>query len=137
LQNQTKNTTRKNPWKELKFVIRELKAATTATVTKTSLENKRFRNGDYCFFLVSFIIDRARCKWTGRSAVKVNMENERFTIVCSRWHFMFHFHVGIWQTTSENCIKVRAARAARLFFLIQPIRSLFSGPVVAVTVALA
>ena len=30
-----------------------------------------------------------------------------------------------------------AARAARLFFLIQPIRSLFSGVVVAVAVAVA
>ena len=28
-------------------------------------------------------------------------------------------------TTSKNCTKVRAARAARLFFLIQPIRSFF------------
>ena len=32
---------------------------------------------------------------------------------------------------SKNCTKVRAARAARLFFLIQPIRSLFSDVVVA------
>ena len=32
----------------------------------------------------------------------------------------------------EFYLKVRAARAARSFFLIQPIRSLFSGVVVAV-----
>ena len=38
---------------------------------------------DYCFFLASFIVDRARCKWTGGSAVEVNIENERFTVVCS------------------------------------------------------
>jgi len=37
------------------------------------------------------------------------------------------FHVVIWQRMSNNCTKVRAARAARLFVLIQPIRSLFSG----------
>ena len=37
--------------------------------------------------------------------------------------------IVIWQTTSKNCTKVPAARAARLFFLIQPIRSLFSGVV--------
>ena len=43
----------------------------------------------------------------------------------------------IWQNTSKNCTKVRAARAARLFFLIQPIRSLFSGVVVAFAVVLA
>ena len=47
------------------------------------------------------------------------------------------FHVVIWQTTSKNCAKVRAARAARLVFLIQPIGSLFSGVVVAATVVLA
>ena len=39
---------------------------------------------DYCFFFASFFVDRARCKWTGRSAVEVNIENERFTVVCSR-----------------------------------------------------
>ena len=46
---------------------------------------------DYCLFLSSFIDDRARCKWTGRSAVKVNIENERFTVVCScyRWNIEF------------------------------------------------
>ena len=37
----------------------------------------------------------------------------------------------------KNCTKLRAARAARLFFLIQPRRSLFSAIVVAVAVALA
>ena len=37
----------------------------------------------------------------------------------------------IWKTALENCTKVRAARAARLFILIQPIRSLSSGVVVA------
>ena len=45
------------------------------------------------------------------------------------------FSFVIRQATSKNCTKVRAARAARLFFLIQPIRSLFSGVVVAVVLA--
>ena len=39
---------------------------------------------DSCFFLAPFIVDRAHCKWTGISAVQVNYENERFTVVCSR-----------------------------------------------------
>ena len=47
------------------------------------------------------------------------------------------FHVVIWQTNSKNCTKVRAALAARLYFLIQPIRSLFVGVVVAVAVVLS
>ena len=50
---------------------------------------------------------------------------------------IWKFHVVVWQTTSNNCTKVRAARAARLFFLIQPIRALFSGVVFAVAVVLA
>ena len=37
---------------------------------------------DYCFFVASFIVDNARCNWTGRSAVEVNVENERLTVVC-------------------------------------------------------
>ena len=57
-------------------------------------------------------------------------------VVVKTINFM-KFHVVIWQTTSENSIKVRAARAARLFFLIQPIRSLFSGVVFAVAVVFA
>ena len=47
------------------------------------------------------------------------------------------FHVVIWQTKSKNCTKVRAARAARLFFVIQSIRSLFSGVVVVIAVELS
>ena len=38
----------------------------------------------YCFFLASFIVDTARCKWTGGSAVEENIGNERFTVVFSR-----------------------------------------------------
>ena len=38
---------------------------------------------DYCFFLSFFIVDRARCKWTGRSAVEVNVENETFCVAFS------------------------------------------------------
>ena len=32
-------------------------------------------------------VERARCKWTGISAVEVNIENERFTVVFSRYHY--------------------------------------------------
>ena len=44
-------------------------------------------------------------------------------------------HLADYRTASNNSTKVRAARVARLFFFIQPIRSLFSGVVVAVAVA--
>ena len=32
----------------------------------------------------NFVVDRGRCKWTGRCAVEVNMEIERFSVVYSR-----------------------------------------------------
>ena len=44
------------------------------------------------------------------------------------------FHVVVWQTTSKHCTKKRAARAARLFFFIQPIKSLICSVVVDVAV---
>ena len=49
--------------------------------------------------------------------------------------YISEIHVVVWQTPSKNYAKVRAARAARLFFGIQPIRSLFSGVVVAIVFA--
>jgi len=47
---------------------------------------------------------------------------------------IWKFHVFVCQTTSKHCIKKRAARAARLFFFIQPIKSLICGGVVDVAV---
>ena len=46
---------------------------------------------------------------------------------------------SLWLTSTapNNSTKVRAALVARLFFLVHPIRSLFSGVVVAVAVVLA
>ena len=44
---------------------------------------------------------------------------------------------GIGQTMSKNCMKVHPAQAARLFLIIQPIRSLFNDVVIAGTVILA
>ena len=42
------------------------------------------------------------------------------------------FHVVVWQTTSKGCTTKRAARAARLFSFIQPIKSLICGDVAVV-----
>ena len=55
-----------------------------------SLVGHRNRN----FFLASFIVDKVRCKWTGRSAVEVHTENERFSVVCS--------HVVVKTVNLEN-----------------------------------
>ena len=43
-------------------------------------------------------------------------------------------HVVVWQTTSRHITKKRVARAARLFFFIQPIKSLICGVVVDIAV---
>ena len=47
---------------------------------------------------------------------------------------VWKFPVVVWQTTSKHCTKKRAALAARLFFFIQPIKSLICGVVVDVVV---
>ena len=48
---------------------------------------------------------------------------------------IWKFCVVVCQTTSKHCTKKRATRAARLFFFIQPIKSLIFGVVVDVAVA--
>ena len=50
---------------------------------------------------------------------------------------MLKFHVVIWQTSAQNCTKGRAARAARLFLFVQPIKALICGVVVAVAVVIS
>ena len=45
-----------------------------------------------------------------------------------------NFTWSLWQTTSQRCTKEGAARAARLFFFILPIKSLIFAVAVAVTV---
>ena len=47
---------------------------------------------------------------------------------------IWKFHVVVCQTTSKRCTKKRAAHAARLFFFIQPIKSLICGVVVDIAV---
>ena len=47
---------------------------------------------------------------------------------------IWKFHVVVWQTTAKKCTWMRAARAARLFFLNQPIISMICGVVVAADV---
>ena len=47
---------------------------------------------------------------------------------------IWKFHVVVSQTTPNHCTKKRAARAARLFFFIKPIKWLICGVVVDVAV---
>ena len=74
-----------------------------------SLEKKHFGNGgnfrNYCFFLAPFIVDRARCKWTGRRAVEVNTENKRFTVVCSRCRKFRNFTLSFGRLRQRIVLK--------------------------------
>ena len=61
---------------------------TKATQTKASLENKHLGNGDYFVMIASsshsLLLTEHATKWIDRSAVEVNVQNERFTVVRSR-----------------------------------------------------
>ena len=78
-------------------------------------------------FLTTLIFDKAHGKW---NLQKHHWSKYRewkicccvFTLSLKPW--IWKFHVVIW-------IKVRGTCAARLFFLIQPDRALFSGIVIA------
>ena len=89
-------------------------------------------NSDYftinAFLYAFHIVDKLRYKLTGWSTVELNLENERFNVECSRCreNYKFgNFSLSFGRLRRIISTKVRAARAARLFFLIQPIRSLF------------
>ena len=64
----------------------------------------------------------------------VKAKNERFTAAGSH---CTKIQVVIWHTTSTSCTKKHTARAARLFFVIQPIKSLIRGDVEAVAVVVS
>ena len=66
----------------------------------------------------------------GTNSVHVKAKNERFSAAASSRSRR------VLQTTSNNCTKKRAARPARLFFPIQPIKSLICDVFVAVAVSL-
>ena len=80
-----------------------------------------------------------------RSAISL-VWHEWFSCKCKEWKIyccelalssepqIWKFHVVVWPTTSKHCTKKRAARAARSFFFIQPMKSLICGVVVDVAV---
>ena len=85
-----------------------------------------------------------RC-WSRRSALSLAW-HEGFSSNGKEWKInccgfalsselqVWTFHVVVWPTTSKHCSRKRAAREARLFLLIQSIKSLICGVVVAVVI---
>ena len=112
-------------------------------MTKKSLTNKHSGNGDYFVIVVSSLHPLLLTEYAANGLVEAPLkliERMKDLLLCVYVvvkTFSLKFHVVIWQTTSKNCTKVRAALAARLVFHIQPIRSLFSGVVLAVATVLA
>ena len=89
----------------------------------------------YCWH----VVDRARGKWTSRSAVDVKIENGKFTVVCSRcllnlkfWNFTLQFG----RLPQRILLKCVPHVQHDYFLLIQLIGSLFSGVVIYVAVVL-
>ena len=90
---------------------------------------------EYFFFLTLSVKTKLKCfsvraqfplgcfGTNNRKPQQERLQRQRQLLLLSS--FIWKFHVVIWQTTSKNCAIVRAARAARLFFFIQPIRSFF------------
>ena len=80
-------------------------------------------------FYVCYVVKNGRGALLLASRFVKKAKNERFTAAGS-----YCRHVVVWQTTSKICTKKRAAREARLFFLIQPIKSLIGSVDVAVVI---
>ena len=71
----------------------------------------------------------------GSYGFKVKTENEFFIVICSRCRQNLKFG-DLW-STAKKCTEIRVARAARAFFLFQPIIFLLCGVAVAVAVVFA
>ena len=89
-------------------------------------------------FVTLLKIDEVHFRLLGTNGLHVKAKNERFTAAGSRCRQnLKYLNFVIWQTAVKNCTKKRAARAARLFFLIQPIKSLICEVAVAVAVVIS
>ena len=75
----------------------------------------------------------------GMNGFHVKAENQKFITVglrC-RQNLKYEIFTPCFGKLRQNCSKKRAARAARLSFLIQPIKSLIFGAVVVVAVVIS
>ena len=86
-------------------------------------------------FVKLFKIGEVHFRLFYSNSFHVKAKNERFT--APGWHCTKISSRHLAETTSTSCTKKHAARAARLFFLIQPIKSLICGDVEAVPVVVS
>ena len=92
---------------------------------------------DYFMLIMLYKIGELHFRLLGTNGFHVKAKSKKFTAATLRCRQNLKyekFHVVVKQTTSKHCTKKRATRAARLFFFIQPIKSLICGVVVDVAV---
>ena len=83
-----------------------------------------------CLFICLFLFYAT----TARRSSCITLSLTYYGLALSSEPQTWKFHLVVWQTTSKDCVK---KRAARLFFLIWPIKSLICGVVVAVDVVIS
>ena len=82
-------------------------------------------------FITSYKIGEVHFRWLGTNGC--HEMKDLFTAAGSPCRHNFNYvNFTSFVVWPKNCRKKRATRAARLFFLIQPIKSLICGVVVAV-----
>ena len=93
---------------------------------------------DYSMLITLYKIGEPRFRLLGTNGFHVKAENESFT--AASWRCRENLKYEIFTSSFgrllrlKHCTKKRAARAARLFFFIEPIKSLICGVVVDVAV---
>ena len=90
---------------------------------------------DYAMSVTLYETGQVSFRLLGTSGLRLKPENERFIL---QVRFVVRTsNMKISRRCLADYVNVRAARAARLIFPIQPIRSLFSGVVVDVAVVVS
>ena len=118
------------------LLIREFKKV------RRQLQRKRHIKIELCvklshlrLFHVDHVVQNTRIAFSLAWYERFSCKGKEWKIYCCQLALSsepqtWKFHVVVWQTTSKQCSKKRAARAARLFFFVQPIKSLICGVVV-------
>ena len=108
---------------------------------KTAAATKRHIKIELCFrlrvmrlFQVGLAVQTRRSVFSLAWLEWLSCKGKERKIFCFGFTFssepqIWKLHVIVWQATSKNCTEKRAARAARLYFRIQPIKLLICGGV--------
>ena len=93
---------------------------------------------DYSTLVTLYNIGKVYSRLLGTNGIHVKVENERFSAAdlrCPQNLKHENFTASFGSLRQKIAVRKRAARAARLFFLIQPIKSLICGVMVAVVIS--